>query len=114
MKSTGDRRTSVLRRTCLEDGIDAEFTPDMSEFFRIGQAGVGHHGAQRRDASLGEEHHRRFASVIQTQQTPVEQTPRGRGYFGCPERGPPRQVLTWKPSATRGRVEKNMSSSRRM
>jgi hypothetical protein len=68
--------------------IDAEFTPDMSEFLRVGQAGVGHHGAQRRDASLGEERHRRFASVIQTRQALVEQTPRGRGYFWLSGEGP--------------------------
>ena len=34
--------------------------------------------------------------------------------FGLPASGPPRQVLSWKPSDTLGRVEKKLSSSRRM
>src|SRR5271165_4079645 len=34
--------------------------------------------------------------------------------FGLPASGPPRQVLSWKPSATLGSVEKKPSSSRRM
>ena len=38
----------------------------------------------------------------------------GGGTFGCPANGPPRHVRSWKPSATDGRVPKNMSSSRRM
>ena len=38
----------------------------------------------------------------------------GGGTFGCPAKGPPRHVRSWKPSATDGRVPKNMSSSRRM
>jgi hypothetical protein len=38
----------------------------------------------------------------------------GGGIFGCLACGPPRQVRSWKPSATDGRVPKKMSSSRRM
>jgi hypothetical protein len=37
-----------------------------------------------------------------------------RRSFGSPASGPSRQVLSRKPSATLGRVEKKMSSSRRM
>jgi hypothetical protein len=36
------------------------------------------------------------------------------GTFGLSACGPPRHVLSWKPSATVGSVEKNMSSSRRI
>jgi hypothetical protein len=36
------------------------------------------------------------------------------GTFGMPACGPPRHVLSWKPSATVGNVEKNISSSRRI
>ena len=35
------------------------------------------------------------------------------GIFVCPACGPPRQVRSWKPSATEGNVPKKMSSSRR-
>ena len=38
----------------------------------------------------------------------------GGGIFGYLACGPPRQVRSWKPSATDGSVPKKMSSSRRM
>jgi hypothetical protein len=77
-----------IRRICPVAEIDAEFTPDMSKFSRVRQAAVGHHDAQGRDARLGEERLWWSAFIIQTQQTLVEQTPRGRGYFRLSGKGP--------------------------
>jgi len=93
--------------------IDAEFTPDMSKLFRARQAAVGHHRAQRRDARLGEERLWQSASIIQTQQTLVEQAPRGRGYFRLSGEGPAAPGFEVKAIGdTRQRREEHASSRR--
>jgi hypothetical protein len=66
------RRSSIpVRRTYLVNEIDAEFTPDMSEFFRDCQAAIGHHGAQRA-------HHETGASPLRAA-TPGFKRPLGNG-----------------------------------
>lgn len=108
------RRAASLCGASLRDGIDAELLADMGEFFRVGQAlsAIVVRSAAK-PASVKNSRGKRWPVSRRINPRPMRPLVAG-GSFGLPASGPARQVLSWKPSATLGSVEKNLSSSRRM
>ena len=79
----------------------------MCEFQGIGEASVRYHLAQCDDPRLREKQSGNRARPIEPHQTTLKKALRGGRQFWLTFFAPPRQVLSWKPSATVGNVLKN-------
>jgi hypothetical protein len=74
----------------------------MGELHRVCETAIGHHRSEFDQPRIGEES-RGGREPISSRISPRSKRLRaGGGSFGYPACGPPRQVLSWKPSATVG------------
>jgi hypothetical protein len=89
----------------------AERLANVGELGWVGEPPVGYHCSQLAQSRLGEEEPGHAGrTLVKPHQAALHQTFGGWRQLGLSRQGLPHHVLSWNPSATLGRVEKNISS----